>query len=70
MGSQNQIKLKLLELEGGTFQRLCDDWLHRKVFENINPIGMMQVTDRVVKGTPDSLHMQGKVRIGREILLG
>ncbi|HHQ4738124.1 TPA: hypothetical protein ACSP5K_003323, partial [Aeromonas veronii] len=58
MGSQNQIKLKLLELEGGTFQRLCDDWLHRKGFENINPIGMMQVTDRVVKGTPDSLHMQ------------
>lgn len=58
MGSQNQIKSKLLEMEGGKFQRLCDDWLHRKGFENINPIGMMKTTDRVVKGTPDCLFMQ------------
>lgn len=58
MGSQNQIKSKLLEMEGGKFQRLCDDWLYRKGFENINPIGMMKTTDRVVKGTPDCLFMQ------------
>jgi len=58
MGSQNQIKSKLLEMEGGKFQRLCDDWLHRKGYENINPIGMMKTTDRVVKGTPDCLFMQ------------
>jgi len=58
MASQNQIKSKLLEMEGGKFQRLCDDWLHRKGYENINPIGMMNTTDRVVKGTPDCLFMQ------------
>jgi hypothetical protein len=58
MGSQYQIKSKLLEMEGGKFQRLCDDWLYRKGFENINPIGMMKTTDRVVKGTPDCLFMQ------------
>ena len=58
MGSQSQIKSKLLEMEGGKFQRLCDDWLHRKGYENINPIGMMDITDRVVKGTPDCLFMQ------------
>ncbi|MGL5395069.1 MAG: ATP-binding protein [Shewanella sp.] len=45
-------------MEGGKFQRLCDDWLYRKGFENINPIGMMKTTDRVVKGTPDCLFMQ------------
>ena len=45
-------------MEGGKFQRLCDDWLHRKGYENINPIGMMNTTDRVVKGTPDCLFMQ------------
>jgi len=55
MGTINQIKSKLLELEGGAFQRLCDDWLFRKGHENINAIGIMQTTDRVVKGTPDSL---------------
>ena len=47
MGTINEIKSKLLELEGGAFQRLCDDWLFRKGYENINAIGMMQATDRV-----------------------
>jgi len=54
----NQIRSKLLELEGGVFQRLCDDWLHRKGYENINSIGMMKATDRVTKGTPDCLFIQ------------
>ncbi|MCG9734762.1 Mrp/NBP35 family ATP-binding protein, partial [Pseudoalteromonas shioyasakiensis] len=54
----NQIRSKLLELEGGIFQRLCDDWLHRKGYENINSIGMMDTTDRVTKGTPDCLFIQ------------
>lgn len=58
MSTLNQIKAKLLELEGGRFQRLCDDWLFKKGYENINPIGMMQTTDRVVKGTPDCLIIQ------------
>lgn len=58
MVSLNQIKSKLLEMEGGEFQRLCDDWLHRKGYENINPIGMMTTTNRVVKGTPDCLVIQ------------
>ena len=54
----NQIRSKLLELEGGVFQRLCDDWLHRKGYENINSIAMMDTTDRVTKGTPDCLFIQ------------
>ncbi|MEI6896574.1 MAG: DNA replication protein [Psychromonas sp.] len=58
MNATNQIRAKLLELEGGIFQRLCDDWLHRKGYENINAIGMMQSTDRVTKGTPDCLFIQ------------
>ncbi|AOE49260.1 nSTAND3 domain-containing NTPase [Kangiella sediminilitoris] len=58
MASQNQIKIKICELEGGGFQRLCDDWLYKKGYENINSIGMMKATDRVTIGTPDSLLMQ------------
>lgn len=54
----NQIKSKLLELEGGAFHRLCDDWLYKKGYENLNAIGMMQITDRVTTGTPDCLHIQ------------
>lgn len=58
MINANQIKNKLLELEGGVFQRLCDDWLHRQGYSNINSIGMMTTTNRVTKGTPDSLLIQ------------
>lgn len=54
----NRIRSRLLELEGGKFQRLCEDWLHRQGYENVNAIGMMQSTDRVTKGTPDCLFIQ------------
>ena len=55
MSHLSQIKSKILTLEGGLFQRLCDDWLQRKGYEHINPIGMMQTKDKVTKGTPDTL---------------
>lgn len=58
MASLSEIKSRLLKIEAGKFQRLCDDWLHRKGFENINPIGMMRNADRPVKGTPDCLLMR------------
>ncbi len=58
MGKLNQIKLKLLAMEGGKFHRLCDDWLRQKGYRNIKSIGMMATTDRVIKGTPDSLFTQ------------
>ena len=55
MGKLDQIKAKILEMEGGAFHRLCDDLLFKKGYDNINSIGMMQTTDRVITGTPDSL---------------
>ena len=58
MNKSNLIKRKILELEGGRFQRLCDDWLYKKGYKNLNPIGMMTVTDRVTTGTPDSLILE------------
>jgi len=58
MGTINRIKTKLLEMEGGAFHRLCDAWLFKNGYENINSNGMMNTTDRVVTGTPDSLLIQ------------
>lgn len=51
----NQIKSKLLELEGGIFQRLCDDWLFKKGYQNINAIGMTKTSNKTTTGTPDTL---------------
>lgn len=51
----NQIKLKLLELEGGLFQRLCDDWLYKRGYQNLNAIGMTNTSNKTKTGTPDTL---------------
>lgn len=54
----NQIKSKLLELEGGLFQRLCDDWLYKKGYQNLNAIGMTNTSNKTKTGTPDTLLTQ------------
>lgn len=51
----NQIKSKLLELEGGIFQSLCVNWLFKKGYQNINAIGMTKTSNKTTTGTPDIL---------------
>lgn len=58
MAAINQIKAKLLELEGGAFQRLGDHWLHKRGYENLNAIGMTQISNKTKTGTPDTLIIQ------------
>ncbi|MFO3296906.1 ATP-binding protein, partial [Legionella pneumophila serogroup 1] len=58
MSKLNQIQSKLLELDGGAFQRLCDDWLHKQGYKNINCIGTKPGTYKSIKGTPDSIITQ------------
>ena len=55
MSKINQIQNKLLELEGGTFQKLADAYLHKKGYEQINPLGSLIGVNKVRKGTPDTL---------------
>ncbi len=53
----NQIQNKLSEIDGGVFQKLCDAYLHKKGYEAINCIGSVIGSDKVKKGTPDTLVM-------------
>jgi hypothetical protein len=39
MSKINQIQKRLLELDGGAFQKLADAYLHKKGYERINPLG-------------------------------
>ena len=55
MSKINQIQDKLRELSGGAFQKLADAYLHRKGYEHINPLGSVIGSDKVRKGTPDTL---------------
>ena len=55
MSKINQIQSTLREMEGGAFQKLCGAYLHKKGYDNINPIGSVIGSDKVRKGTPDTL---------------
>jgi len=55
MSKINQIQSRLLELDGGAFQKLADLYLSKKGYERINPLGSVIGTNKVRKGTPDTL---------------
>lgn len=54
MSKLNQIQDKLKAIGVGEFQKLCDSYLYRKGYSNIEPFGSMIGKDKTVKGTPDS----------------
>ena len=54
MSKINQIENALREIEGGEFQKLADSYIHKKGYNNINPIGSVIGANKVRKGTPDT----------------
>jgi hypothetical protein len=55
MSKINQIEKALIELGGGAFQKLADAYLHKKGYDQINPLGSVVAADKTRKGTPDTL---------------
>jgi len=55
MAKINQIQNSLKELDAGAFQKLADSYLLKKGYPQINPIGSVSGSNKVRKGTPDSL---------------
>lgn len=55
MAKINQIQTAISELDGGAFQKLADSYLLRKGYQQINPIGSVAGSNKVRKGTPDTL---------------
>ena len=55
MAKINQIQNALKELDGGAFQKIADSYLLRKGYPQINPIGSVAGSNKVRKGTPDTL---------------
>lgn len=58
MSKLAQIEAALKALNPAGFQRLCDSYLHARGYENINPIGLVIGSDKVLQGTPDTLFSQ------------
>ena len=55
MSNVNLIQSKIMQLEGGAFQKLFDQYLYKKYkFKNIQTLGVQTGTNKPTKGTPDS----------------
>ena len=55
MGNVNTIQSKIMQLEGGAFQSLLDEYLYKKYkFTNIQTLGVQTATNKPTKGTPDA----------------
>lgn len=63
MSKINEIQKAILELDGGSYQKLLDMYLfERYSYDNIQPRGMQLGTNKPVKGIPDSFvaHSDGE----------
>jgi len=54
MSQLNKIENKLLEMEAGRFQMLCNEILTKLNYGNVTNSGGQIGTDKTIKGTPDS----------------
>ncbi len=54
MSKLTDIKRKIDELDGGTFQNLCDTYLCYKGYKNGYSLGMATGTNKTAKGNPDT----------------
>lgn len=57
MSKLNQIQNKILELDGGFFQKLADSYLYKKGYEAITSRGSVSGADKTRTGTPDSFFL-------------
>lgn len=54
MATVNQIEQKILEMDGGEFQKLCDAYLFAIGYGHPNSFGSHSGSNKVRKGTPDT----------------
>lgn len=48
------IKQKILQLDAGTFQNLCNSYLYKKGYRNLMSLGSQAGTKKTTRGTPDA----------------
>lgn len=54
MSKLTDIKNRIDQMDGGSFQNLCDAYLSYKGYKNIYSLGMHSGTDKTAKGNPDT----------------
>lgn len=54
MSKLTQIEKALHSIDPAGFQRLCDSYLYKRGYEQINTLGLVIGAEKVAKGTPDT----------------
>ncbi|MDQ0340522.1 hypothetical protein J2S00_003346 [Caldalkalibacillus uzonensis] len=60
MSNLTDIKQKILQLEGGAFQELCDAYLSKIGYDNILALGMKPGTKKTTIGIPDTYFLNSQ----------
>ncbi|MDN4085097.1 hypothetical protein [Paenibacillus polymyxa] len=60
MSKLTDIKQKILQLDGGPFQELCDAYLFKLGYENVLSLGMKSGTMKTTKGIPDTYFLDSR----------
>ena len=50
----DEIKQRILQLDAGSFQSMCDRYLSRSGYPNIVSLGTLAGTQKTTRGTPDT----------------
>ncbi|WP_407306364.1 hypothetical protein [Desulfosporosinus sp. SB140] len=58
MSRLTDIKQKILQLDGGPFQELCDAYLSKRGYKGILSLGMKSGTTKTTKGIPDTYFLK------------
>ncbi|MFW6028808.1 MAG: ATP-binding protein [Halanaerobiales bacterium] len=66
MSRLTEIKQKIIQLDGGSFQEFCDTYLFMAGYKNIMPLGMKSGTNKTTKGIPDTYFYESR---GKYILV-
>lgn len=57
MSKLTDIKYRIDQLDGGSFQNLCDEYLQCKGYGTPYPFGMKEGTNKTTKGNPDTYYL-------------
>lgn len=60
MSKLTDIKQKILQLDGGPFQELCDAYLSKLGYKEILSLGMKSGTMKTTKGIPDTYFLKSR----------
>ena len=68
MSKLTDIKNRIDQMDGGSFQNICDAYLSYKGYKNVYSLGRRTVTDKIALGNPDTYFVSAEKKRSLERL--